>query len=126
MTTGWRIPSWSRYIPGILNATSGAAKAAPDFYVIFQFIEPSPKFVILSERKRVEGSSHRFNCKYYPSAKILRLRAAHSAQNDMVDSASQQPDKLQFYEKTTEKLHYPFRYGSMLLFYAFHLLTIQI
>ena len=55
--------------------------------VKFQFSGQSPKFVILSERKRVEGSRHRFDRKCHHNAKILRLRAPHSAQNDMPGGA---------------------------------------
>ena len=47
----------------------------------FQFIASS---VILSELQRVEGSLYRFDRKCYHNAKILRLRASHSAQNDML------------------------------------------
>ena len=53
----------------------------------FQFSGQSPKFVILSERKRVEGSRHRFDRKCHHNAKILRLRTPCSAQNDMSDGA---------------------------------------
>ena len=38
--------------------------------------------VILSERQRVEGSWHQNDCKYKPTAKILRPRTLCSAQND--------------------------------------------
>ena len=50
-----------------------------------------------SERaQRVEGSWHRFCCKRRRNAKILRLCASHSAQNDMLGGAVQQLAKLKF------------------------------